>query len=699
MPYAKALECKDFEGHIKTNTMKQMDHYIENNAYLTALTDDEEPDEEEPDDEEPDEEEPDDEEPDEEEPDEEEPADEVADGKALVDEADEADEADEVTDGKALVVEDVEPPKGRKVRKASSAQLFPLMEAANLEYIPNPKYTASNNTNKILYRCRGCDFIYFRTNKQVLKGLKEKKTPACRICAGMITQHLDQLLPYLVNITDSFALECPDIPSYMNQFPTPINALSDRIRPLFPDSADETVTDEQSLEAIYAEYSIQPLDAPDSAEVMHSYECMRPQCVTNNPANRYFIAKREDIISGQYRHCDDNGHLHKNHYNVNNWPEKIQAHLARKNGQCLSPSNGVTSQTELEWKCKQGHTWKAVCSNVVCAKSWCPTCKFATGEYEKITRRVFESIFDRQFESQWLIPGEHGKSLELDGYEPGLNLAFEYHGKQHYEFTPPFLHETEEDFHQQQRNDAIKAKWCKDEKIDLVVIPYWIMEKLENENEVIRACKKFLIEHELIIKAMHIHHISLSSNWINSIELSAERVRDLNERIISALAEEMPCLKLVSDQPIKDTKQDIILRCLVHDVTFATTMVKMQCTVKPGELKLKNNCHMCYAKLTDKVSYAPRVSAWLATNFGGELTLTDPNEIIDLTTTEFSVTCSSMCHKEAFCVYSTTMTKMKCSAKTACSSSREPRRNCAMCSKRKTNKGELKAFTAIPRIL
>ena len=67
----------------------------------------------------------------------------------------------------------------------------------------------------------------------------------------------------------------------------------------------------------------------------------------------------------------------------------------------------------------------------------------------------------------WL-KNESGNNLELDVFFPELNLAFEYHGRQHREHVPFFG--TVNDFERQKRNDEIKRKKCKLRGISLIEI-------------------------------------------------------------------------------------------------------------------------------------------------------------------------------------------------------------------------------------
>lgn len=63
------------------------------------------------------------------------------------------------------------------------------------------------------------------------------------------------------------------------------------------------------------------------------------------------------------------------------------------------------------------------------------------------------------------------KRLELDFYCKELMLAIEYNGQQHYKFCPIY-HDNPSLLDQQKARDKIKAQWCIDNSIVLVVVPY-----------------------------------------------------------------------------------------------------------------------------------------------------------------------------------------------------------------------------------
>jgi hypothetical protein len=60
--------------------------------------------------------------------------------------------------------------------------------------------------------------------------------------------------------------------------------------------------------------------------------------------------------------------------------------------------------------------------------------------------------------------------LELDGYCPDINIAFEYNGIQHYQYVP-YFHISPESFEEQKERDDRKKQICKKLGIFLCVIP------------------------------------------------------------------------------------------------------------------------------------------------------------------------------------------------------------------------------------
>ncbi len=59
--------------------------------------------------------------------------------------------------------------------------------------------------------------------------------------------------------------------------------------------------------------------------------------------------------------------------------------------------------------------------------------------------------------------------MHLDGFNAKLKLAFEYHGRQHYEYDS-YFYKCEEEFEKRKRDDKLKKKLCKKNGITLIEI-------------------------------------------------------------------------------------------------------------------------------------------------------------------------------------------------------------------------------------
>lgn len=74
--------------------------------------------------------------------------------------------------------------------------------------------------------------------------------------------------------------------------------------------------------------------------------------------------------------------------------------------------------------------------------------------------------------------------LSYDFFIESKNIAIEYNGIQHYEFTSIY-HKNLHDFHKQLHHDWLKRKYARDNEIKIVIIPYWEynnIEKILKEN-------------------------------------------------------------------------------------------------------------------------------------------------------------------------------------------------------------------------
>ncbi len=139
-----------------------------------------------------------------------------------------------------------------------------------------------------------------------------------------------------------------------------------------------------------------------------------------------------------------------------------------RGGLCLSESY-VSTHTNLEWQCKAGHTWQAAPANIK-RGTWCPHCHINYGE--EIVRLYFEKTFHAKFPRSWpeFLKISKLAVRELDGYSSDLKIAFEHHGRQHYEHVSRF-HKTANALIAIKAKDKARIRLCKEHGVKLVIIP------------------------------------------------------------------------------------------------------------------------------------------------------------------------------------------------------------------------------------
>jgi len=157
--------------------------------------------------------------------------------------------------------------------------------------------------------------------------------------------------------------------------------------------------------------------------------------------------------------------------------------LKNKNIICLDIEDYNNSKSKLNFKCLEcNHIWNVTASHVM-SDTGCPKCNKSKNIRENECRDVFEKIYNKKFSSKypiWLKNPKTNRNLELDGYCEELKLAFEYGGKQHYEYCEFFHRGDIKNFYKQQAIDKYKVKICIAKGIKLIVIPYWENNNLES---------------------------------------------------------------------------------------------------------------------------------------------------------------------------------------------------------------------------
>lgn len=124
----------------------------------------------------------------------------------------------------------------------------------------------------------------------------------------------------------------------------------------------------------------------------------------------------------------------------------------------------------------------------------CYDLEWVTSRSKKMSRgqSAIMQVLQKVLPNERIILEEHlGERLFLDIYIPSYDIGIEYHGRQHYQWTP-FFHPTEADFRLAQRRDVRKEELCREKGISLIAFRY--NDHLSEESifarllEAIRSC-------------------------------------------------------------------------------------------------------------------------------------------------------------------------------------------------------------------
>ena len=136
----------------------------------------------------------------------------------------------------------------------------------------------------------------------------------------------------------------------------------------------------------------------------------------------------------------------------------------------------INAKTPLELKCPQGHLCNItfwyfhkeearcnICENKFRGERAIAKCLDNNG-IEYVTQKTFKGCKDISL-------------LKFDFYIPSLNTCIEYDGEQHFGIA---FGNGEDGLKDRERKDKIKNDYCSINNINLIRIPYWEFENIEN---------------------------------------------------------------------------------------------------------------------------------------------------------------------------------------------------------------------------
>jgi len=154
-----------------------------------------------------------------------------------------------------------------------------------------------------------------------------------------------------------------------------------------------------------------------------------------------------------------------------------------------SDKNGLESKTsnfasfiskkhKIWWKCKKcKYEWLTCLKNRTGVKgTGCPKCNRSKGEYK--VQKILDK-YNILYTLEKTYPNcKHINKLRFDFYLPKYNICIEYQGKQHYTNNTGWSW-TKYDVELRQKRDQIKRDYCTKNNIQLIEIPYWDFNNIE----------------------------------------------------------------------------------------------------------------------------------------------------------------------------------------------------------------------------
>lgn len=171
------------------------------------------------------------------------------------------------------------------------------------------------------------------------------------------------------------------------------------------------------------------------------------------------------------------GRINENNCFAEKFPDLIKEWHPTKNGNKTPFDYSYGSSLKVWWICHKGHEYKMTPHGRTNQKSNCPQCNLSKGEL-RIAKSLnkLDIYYLREYTFDNLL-SENGNCLRFDFAlfkKDKLSCLIEYDGEQHY--NPIY---GEEKLELVNYRDNLKNKYCEENNIKLIRIPYWEFDNIE----------------------------------------------------------------------------------------------------------------------------------------------------------------------------------------------------------------------------
>ena len=146
----------------------------------------------------------------------------------------------------------------------------------------------------------------------------------------------------------------------------------------------------------------------------------------------------------------------------------------------------------IECECLiDGYKWKSFACNLLNGSAGCPKCNMSVGENKIVD---FMEKYNLLYTRQKTFDNCRDKlPLKFDVFDEDNNIAIEFQGEQHFfpvDFETNNPQKAKIQFQELKKRDEIKKKYCNDNNIKLICVPYYERNNVEdfliNSNEIYR---------------------------------------------------------------------------------------------------------------------------------------------------------------------------------------------------------------------
>jgi len=196
--------------------------------------------------------------------------------------------------------------------------------------------------------------------------------------------------------------------------------------------------------------------------------------VKHNKCGRIYKTKPSSILSGHgCRRCADKSAGEKLSKTTEWFKEKVYKMVGDRYAVLGKYINNRTKVKIKHNKC--GHKYMVRPLSFLYNGSRCPNCKASKGETKIM---IFLKNKKIKFKREYTFKGcENIKKLRYDFKIKNKPIVIEYDGKQHFE--PIDFFGGEEELKIRKKLDNIKNKYCEENDINLIRIPYWEKDNIE----------------------------------------------------------------------------------------------------------------------------------------------------------------------------------------------------------------------------